>query len=202
MSEDSLYPSQTTKKKKGSSRTKLEAQDWINAALDQLASHGIEGVRVELLAKRLNVTKGSFYWHFKDRDDLHESMLAHWRRRATLALIERLNKSESLPKDRLMKLLRLPIQGKRSAWGADVELAIRLWGKRDHRAAAALKEVDELRTRYITQLFVACGVPPEEAEARANLAYSYMRVAETLIDDNDEDMLARCEALLAGPLKV
>lgn len=176
---------------------KLDEKAWIEAALGQLAAEGIAGVRVELLAKRLAVTKGSFYWHFKDRDALHERMLEHWRRHATLQLIERLDRNEASPAGRLKRLLRLPIQG-RSASAAEVELAIRLWARRDDRARAALAEVDQLRLRYIESLLMLCGVPAEEADARAVLAYSYIRVAATLVMDESEDFITKCEALLMG----
>lgn len=178
--------------------SRLDARAWTDAALDLLAEQGIDGVRVELLAKRLDVTKGSFYWHFRDRDALHEAMLDHWRRQATLLLIERLDSREASARMRLLRLLRLPLFGRRSARAADVELAIRLWGRRDARAHAALKEVDLLRLRYIAGLIEDCGVAPGEASARAVLAYSYMRVAATLIDTGDGAVIEGCETAILG----
>lgn len=177
----------------------LDASVWSDAALDALALRGIDGVRVEVLATALGVTKGSFYWHFKDRDALFERMLADWRKRATLRLIERLDRESTLPADRLQRLLRLPITGERSARAADVELAIRLWGRSDRRARAALEEVDGLRLRYIAGLIEQHGAPPDEANARAVIAYAYMRVAATLVAPADAGLIERCEALLIGP---
>ncbi|MGH9709356.1 MAG: helix-turn-helix domain-containing protein, partial [Candidatus Acidiferrales bacterium] len=58
--------------------TRLERSDWIRAAMEVLASEGRDAVRVENLAKKLRISKGSFYWHFKDRDDLLEAMLDAW----------------------------------------------------------------------------------------------------------------------------
>ena len=60
---------------------------WITAALEVLASEGIGRVRVEPLAKKLGVTKGSFYWHFDDRPALHAAMLAQWQETQTLGII-------------------------------------------------------------------------------------------------------------------
>ena len=176
----------------------LDAAAWSEAALDALAVRGIDGVRVEVLATALGVTKGSFYWHFKDRDALFELMLADWRKRATLRLIERLDRGNPLPADRLRRLLRLPITGERSARAADVELAVRLWGRSDLRARAALEEVDRLRLRYIAGLIEQHGTPPDEANARAVIAYAYMRVAATLVAPADTGLIERCEALLIG----
>jgi len=177
---------------------RLDAEAWVDAALTELGAAGIDGVRVEVLAKRLSVTKGSFYWHFKDRDALFVAMLNRWRRRATLALIERLESGHASAEDRLRRLLKLPLLGQRSASAADLELSIRLWGRRDERAQAALMEVDELRLRYIGRLLQELGVSPEEAAARATLSYCYMRVAPTLIPSGALSMMKACEDVLLG----
>ncbi len=178
--------------------TRLEARDWVRAGLTQLADQGISGVKVEALAKRMGITKGSFYWHFKDREALLVAMLADWRRRATVDIINRLNHSEGVPAERLRKLLRLPVTGKSASWGADVELAIRLWGRHDPNARATLAEVDEIRIKHLCRLLEEVGIAPDQALPRAILAYSYMRVASTLIDADDTDLMARCEAVLFG----
>ena len=60
-------------------RAQLDRQSWIAAAIDVLAEDGVEGLRVETLARRCKVTKGSFYWHFKDRRDLFDAVLAEWK---------------------------------------------------------------------------------------------------------------------------
>lgn len=180
---------------------KLDATAWTNAALEDLAIGGIQSVRVETLAKRLAVTKGSFYWHFKDRSALHENMLAHWRRRATLDLIERLDRGDMPAEERLRSLIRLPLAGRRSAWGADVELSIRLWGRSDERAQRTLQEVDELRLRYIAGLLAKCGVDHEIAHAQAIVIYCYMRVAATLIPAEASTTMDQCEALLTGLMR-
>lgn len=187
-----------SKPSKATEARTLDADVWADAALAALAVGGIESVRVAVLAEALGVTKGSFYWHFKDRDALLAKMLERWRRRATLGLIERLDAAGAGAEDRLRKLLRLPIKGKKSAFGAQVELAIRLWARSDARAAAALAEVDEIRLSYIAKLLVEIGAPALEARARAVLAYSYLRVAASLIAADASAMMQRCENLIIG----
>lgn len=179
--------------------TRLDEGAWILAGLAELAEHGIGGVKVEALAKRMKVTKGSFYWHFRDRDAFLEAILSDWRRRATIDVIDRLERSEGGALERLRRLMRLPIVGRSSEWGADVELGIRLWGRSDVRARSALREVDEIRLRYIRRLMEATGVDAAESEARAILAYSYMRVAATLIGEDQPALLLKCEMILFGP---
>lgn len=180
----------------------LDAEAWIDAALAGLASHGVDGVRVEVLAKRLGVTKGSFYWHFKDRDALLAMTLERWRRRATLALIERTDRGA--PAERLRQILQLPFRGRRAAQAASVELAVRLWGRGDPRAQATLEEVDELRLRYISQVFVEAGAPADEARARAILTYAYQQAGVWLTKgEDDTELLRQIERLLipGGPVQ-
>ena len=56
----------------------LQPDNWIRAAFARLANEGIESVRIELLARDLGVSKGSFYWHFRDREDLLTCVLDRW----------------------------------------------------------------------------------------------------------------------------
>lgn len=182
--------------RKSAETQKLDTNAWIEAALDLLAAQGIDGVRVEPLAKQLHVTKGSFYWHFRDRDALLEAMLARWRRQATLQNIERIEQTHEPAPVRLKRLMDLPFHGARADRAAHIELSIRLWGRRDDRARSALEEVDQLRLHYIGQLLEQCGVPAEESRARAILVYCYMRVASTLFDGADSEVRARCEMAL------
>ena len=176
----------------GSGAKRLDEKAWIVAALKKLATHGIDGVRIELLARELGVTKGSFYWHFKDRDELRAAMLDYWRSRATLMLIERMDQSGVSPAVRLEQLIELVVHA-RSRWGDEVELALRMWARQDSRAQATLAEVDQLRVRYIANLLVDTGVAEAESHARALVIYAFMRVAPSLaeIAARDEMDLAR-----------
>ena len=56
----------------------LQPDDWILAAFARLSAEGIDAVRIEVLARELRVSKGSFYWHFQDREELIGKMLARW----------------------------------------------------------------------------------------------------------------------------
>jgi AcrR family transcriptional regulator len=187
------------KKKEFAVSPRPDAAAWVRAGLALLSENGVDGVRVETLARRLGVTKGGFYWAFKDRAALLEAMLAEWRMRATLALIARLEKESDPPLERLRRLLRIPIVGPRAESGAGTELSVRVWGRRDPRALAALNEVDQLRLRYLEHLLIACGITEVEAPARAIVAYSYMRIAGSLISKQQDELMEQCEAVLIRP---
>jgi len=179
---------------------RLDAMDWIECALRVLAERGVEGIRVEVLAKLLGVTKGSFYWHFADRAALLQAMLQEWRRRATLAIIQRYESTADDAGTRLHRLLRLQFDTRNAEIGAEIELSVRLWGRHDASAAQVLQEIDELRLRYIAQLLQEAGVDPLEVHARAVLAYCYMRVSRSLLDPRrDRNIVQMCEAILSTP---
>jgi AcrR family transcriptional regulator len=154
-----------------------------------LGAEGVDGIRVERLARRLKITKGSFYHHFKDRDELHAAVLEHWRRRLVVEVIEELERIAD-PKARFRQVMRTPYDVDRA--DRDVELAVMLWARRDPRAAAALEEADRLRTEFIGRAIAACGAPADEAPARAVMALAFLRAAPPM----DEADFAACERLL------
>ncbi len=151
---------------------RLDTDAWVRAAGLQLANAGIDGVRVELIAKRLGVTKGSFYWHFKDRDALLAAILHDWRSNATMAIIDSLEKSGAPAEARLRRVLELPL---RRTLHDEVGRGIRLWARTDPRAAQAIEEIDGLRRRYIAGLYQQLGCEPQIAQAYAALVYGYTR---------------------------
>lgn len=174
----------------------LDAPAWIEAALDALAEGGIEAVRVDPLAKKLGVTRGSFYWHFKDRDALHQAMLRTWRERASYSVYNRVERTAETAGERLKRLLALPYSSPRSARGAAIELAIRLWARRDKAAAKAVRHIDRTRLRYFETLLKEHQV--HDARTRAYLFYATL-MAEAFITDPQSDRLDELVRVLLAP---
>jgi AcrR family transcriptional regulator len=143
-------------------------EQWVRAGFRALTKKGAAGVRVEVLARSLGVTKGSFYWHFADRQAFHDALLQAWEARSTEAVIELVERSGSDPRKKLERLLHLTT-GTRGA--SDVEQAVRAWGATDARVRRRLQRVDERREAYAVQLLEAAGVRPRAARARARLFY-------------------------------
>ena len=151
----------------------LGRTEWIEAALLALGDAGVDAVRVEPLAKRLGVTKGSFYHHFAGREELLTAALDGWYQRATLLVIEIVNRSSRRPEERLRQLLQLVIDSDPSLQSR-VELAIRGWARWDRRAASMIESMDAKRLEYITERLLALGCERPEAEDRSFLIYSYI----------------------------
>jgi AcrR family transcriptional regulator len=148
-------------------RTPREA--WIEVALKTLASGGPEAVRIEALAAGLGVSKGGFYWHFKDRAALLEEMLDSWEQRVVGDVIAEIESEPAEPRDKLHHLFALAS----SASGLmPIELALRDWARRDEAVAARLRQVDNRRMAYLRELFGPICRDKDEAEARSILAFS------------------------------
>jgi AcrR family transcriptional regulator len=164
--------------------TKLGKQDWIEAGLTVLAQSGVESVRVEPLAKLMKVTKGSFYWHFKDRNELLEAIVEEWVRLDTSSVIDRVNQLEADPKMRLLQLFEIAVEDNEQIYGLGdgrIENAIRAWATNDPKVAAVVADVDRQRLDYTADLFMKIGFTPLEALVRAKMAYYTLVVGEFTI---------------------
>jgi AcrR family transcriptional regulator len=186
------------------SRGQFGPDDWIRAAHRVLESRSIDAVRVEVLAKEMGVTKGSFYWHFKDRDDLLQRILTAWRDEATEQIIFRFESRQLAARELIRDLLTLPFRGAAAREAAATELAIRAWARRDDAARRVLDEVDAKRLSYITQCFRALGFSATESKSRAFALYSY-ELSEALLSNQGttkqrDDRRAFMEKLLLTPL--
>ncbi len=145
---------------------RLGKQEWINAGLVALAAHGADAVRVERLAETLHVTKGSFYWHFKDRNELLQALLEAWQSRATRAIIDAVETRGGDARARLTTLFTIVAES-----DGRLERSMRGWAALDETARSALEAVDRRRLDYLAALFSGMGFRPGEALARARLVY-------------------------------
>ncbi len=154
-------------------RASLTPETWIEAATAVLEYEGIDHVRIDALAQQLQVTRGSFYWHFRDREDLLRRVLQAWREHATEQITLRLERARVDPREQLRDVMSLPFRGRTAARAARIELAIRAWARRDEMARQAVDEADASRIGYHAQLFAALGFGADESRLRAFLLYSY-----------------------------
>ena len=146
---------------------------WIEAGLAAIARHGVEGVRVEVLAKDLGVTKGGFYRRFRDRAALLDGILQNWSAGRIAAIEQQTSLDGATARDRLRALIRLYSERMYTA-GMAIELAIRQWARSDEAAAAAVARVDAARLKNVGQLYRAAGLSAEQADAQAFLFYCFI----------------------------
>lgn len=148
---------------------RLSADDWTRAALDALADGGVTAVAVEPLAARLGTTKGSFYWHFPDRDALLAAALRQWERVATEEVIAQIEVEPDLRRRLLLLLTTALGSGRRHLAG--IELALQPAAGHP-LVEPVLARVTARRLTYLEALFAGLGLPPETARQRALLAYA------------------------------
>ncbi len=146
---------------------RLSADDWAQAALDLIAEQGVAAVAVEPLARRLGVTKGSFYWHFPSRDALLQAALERWEKVEQETVFGSLEAVPD-PRERLRALFHL-VAHEATSHVIYSELLKAL----DHPAVApVINRVSQRRFDYLTASFRQAGLGRTEAQHRARLAYA------------------------------
>lgn len=186
----------------GAPAARLAALDWVETGLRVLANGNVDDIRVEVLARELKVTKGSFYWHFRNRQELLEKILDHWTDWATIQITRWARSEGASARERLEWLLALPARSRPDKRGADIELAIRSWALRDPLAAATVKTVDTLRADYFRELLATPDLDEDEVNRRVAIAQAYMLGDALLKTDRDrETRIANaraCAAMIVG----
>ena len=147
----------------------MQAQ-WVAAGLEALRKGGVAGVRIERLAEELGITKGSFYWHFRDRGELLAALLEFWAREMTEAEFERVQAVRGGLAARLRTLADDVLEKGMGRYDPPV----RAWARTDRKVAAAVAQVDRRRVRALTGFFEDGGFAPNEAAVRARLFYTFL----------------------------
>lgn len=146
----------------------LTPTDWLQAAAQRITQQGVEAVRIEAMAKDLGVSKGSFYWHFADRDALLKALLEGWRQRGTDQVITMTQEFAGSPAERLNRLMTVAHNHPQDG---GFEVAVRTWAGNDEVARAAVLEVDSARINYVAQLLREAGLSEELALIRSRMLY-------------------------------
>jgi AcrR family transcriptional regulator len=153
---------------KASSQRRLTRDDWITAALGAIADGGLAAVGVEPLAARLGATKGSFYWHFKNRDALLEAAIRRWEHETTTDVVAEITAAHDAPADQFRRLVVGVIEH-----AEQDRVGPALLANAAHPAVApALERATAARLGLIATVLRRLGFPPAEARRRALLAYS------------------------------
>jgi AcrR family transcriptional regulator len=143
---------------------RLTKSDWIDHGLRTLAHDGPNALKVGPMSTTLKVSRGSFYWHFRDIADFRSQILRSWQERMTDQVIQEV--AEKAEPDRLKHLMRRAFVVKRG-----LDRAIRSWAAEDEDVATVVASVDASRVAYIAKLLVAAGVESRRALPRAAFMY-------------------------------
>jgi len=144
---------------------RLARSDWISHGLRTIAAEGVNALKVGPMADGLKVSRGSFYWHFRDIADFRAQLLQAWQEEATDRVIRDLEVQKDRP-DRLKQFMRRAFATRRN-----LDRAIRSWAAEDREVATIVSSVDARRVAYIARMLAATGVESQKAQRRAAFLY-------------------------------
>lgn len=160
---------------------RLTKENWLHHGLETLALKGANALKADPMAKTLNVSRGSFYWHFQDIDDFHDGVIDLWQHRATTRVIK---VTEDRGGDRLHQLI---------AWTFNsdnrLERAVRAWATQNDRVATTVASVDDQRVRYLGELLRAIGATEQDSRIRARFLY-WAYLGQSLAMTTDQSVMS------------
>lgn len=161
---------------------KLTREDWIAVARKVVVKSGIEDVKVDRLAKRMKVTRGSFYWHFEDRQALLDALLDDWRGRNIREIEQITARWATTPLD-FVEVIRIWL-------GEDpivpqFDAAIRAWARKSPAVARLVHETDDAWVALLRSHFTRMGMGADESLVRARIVYFHQIGYYALAIDED-----------------
>jgi AcrR family transcriptional regulator len=169
--------------------TRLTVGDWLAVGFAILGEHGLTGLKIDRMAERLNVTKGSFYWHFKDLDDFLDALARKWAEDMGTRYLATAGGPDEHPSARMQNRLRVFLS--RPVRMLDREM--RHWARSDARARDALGRTDRQIHAQITRDLLDLGFARAEAEWRASVLF-YASIGYAAVDHPLTEADLRSEA--------
>ena len=164
----------------------LKTEDWLDLALDELKASGYGALKALPLARKLGVTRGSFYHHFDSIDIFHKAVIAHWSKRSSGAVITAALESSD-PEEALDRLLQQTLRS-----GEKLERAIRSWATVDPLVARDVEKIDASRIKVAEALLLRSGVAGAEAASRSKLLY-WAAIGRLMMPFPDHNLLSPAE---------
>ena len=143
----------------------ISREEWLEKALEVVSREGGAKLRINNLVKDVGVTKGSFYWHFKDRGDFVRKLIDFWHERYTLTVSDYLNEYEGTAEEKLRKLMQMVFVEQLTRH----DLAIRSWAIAEPELQKLVKRTDDHRLNYLRMLFRGIGFEKDEADLRSRV---------------------------------
>lgn len=163
-----------------SGNIKVTREDWLNVALDTLISDGIEQVKVMTLGDRLGVSRSSFYWYFRSRQDLLDALLQMWLETNTQAVVLHAGQPARTITEAVCNVFICFLDPDR--FHNKLDFAVRDWARRSGKVRRVLDTSDRQRIAALAEMFERFGFGEREALTRARVLY-YMQIGY-----NDADL--------------
>jgi AcrR family transcriptional regulator len=149
---------------------KATRDDWLDLALSVLAAEGVAHVTVLNLSERLSVSRSSFYWYFKNRDDLLDALLDRWDRLNTRSIVSLADEPAATINQAVCNVFRCWVNP--AIFSPRLDFAVREWARRSAKVRKVLDRSDRERTEAVKALFVRFGYEDEDAFVRARVLYT------------------------------
>lgn len=143
-------------------------EGWLDAGYQALIEGGVDAVKIQPLAKNLNLSRTSFYWFFTDREALLTALIDGWEERTTAPLISATQEYAESAAEAMLNVLACFLSG---AFDARLEFALRSWALQDANLAARSRSVDETRLTALRNMLTGWGYPADVADIRARTIY-------------------------------
>lgn len=142
---------------------------WLDAAYDALKESGIDAVRVMPLAKRLNLSRTSFYWFFQDREQLLAALLTKWRDKNTGGLVKQCESYAESISEAILNVFECWLNPE--LFDSQFEFAVRSWALQSHEVTLEIAAADLARINALSAMFRRFGYDSEAADTRARTIY-------------------------------
>ena len=173
--------------------TRLTRDEWLDHSLD-LLSQNKGNFRIDELVKKLGVTKGSFYWHFKNRDDYLHNLLDYWESSSTQSVFIEMEKCrDEVAEKRLFILMRLL----RNKAVCNHDIAMRNLASSNKEVAAKVLKVDEMRLNFVNSLFKEIGFRGKDLEVRVHVFAVFHSLREGFLGKELTDSESELKAMHA-----
>lgn len=176
---------------------RLTRDDFLRQAL-AMCEAGIDAVKIAPLAADMGVTTGSFYWHFKNRQELLDALLDYWESEMTDAAISAARRYAASPAERILYVMETVMAGNLARY----DLAIWHWARSDPDANRVFKRVLKKRFSFAAWMFSEAGFSRQQAEIRGRMMVVYMMGESTLVPGSlakRKEFLKLEHAILTAP---
>ncbi len=149
--------------------TKATRVDWLIAAREVMLAEGVERVKVLTLAKRLEISRASFYWYFKDKTDLLNAVLERWRGTNTSAILVQADMPSESVFEGVINIFECWVD--EALFDARLDFAVREWARRSEDVRKEVDIADDDRVDTIKAMFLRHGYEDQDAFIRARVLY-------------------------------
>jgi AcrR family transcriptional regulator len=182
----------TPRTKRGSAKQatgRMSREAWIEAGIEALVEEGIANVKIQVMARKLAVSRSSFYWFFADLQELHTELLKYWLGKNTGPIIERALRPAATVTKAVCHIFECWVDP--GLFDPRLDAAIRAWGQVDATVRDVVDQADDQRVDAVTRMFLRYDYPEEESFIRARVLYFTQIGHYTLGMRDNRDMRAR-----------